>query len=59
MKYPDCIHYGKGGWCNFRKGKNIVLTKTTFHQTLVKMRCSEIIKSCNGECKYYKSDYND
>lgn len=55
--HPDCIHYGKGGWCRFRKGKNIVIAYGTCSETFVKMRCSEIMRSCGGECKYYKCDY--
>lgn len=58
MKHPDCIHYGKGGWCSFRKGKNVTITKTTAKIEYVKMRCTEICRM-DGECKFYKNDYND
>lgn len=57
-KHPDCIHYGKGGWCNFRKGVNLDLTKNPPVKTYSRIRCSEAIR-LGGECKFYKCDYDD
>ncbi|MBD5357346.1 MAG: hypothetical protein HDR88_10135 [Bacteroides sp.] len=59
MKHPDCKHYTKGGWCAYRKGKNVTITKTTMKLEYVKMRCSEICRHDGDECRFYESTVKD
>ncbi len=58
-KHPDCIHYGKRGWCRVYHDEEVTITQKGVEKRIICVRCSEKLRRNKGKCKSYKDDYND